>query len=83
MRPNLTFILISTLCASACAGVAPVSPVRDATGPGARPDAVCAGLAPLVTRHAAALAVDGGPASLVTGDTLVRGFDAGCGPEAA
>jgi hypothetical protein len=40
--------------------------------------ALCAGLNPLVDAHADALIVDGGPKSLVTGDKLVTGYDAGC-----
>ena len=40
--------------------------------------ALCAGLNPLVDSHADALIVDGGPKSLVTGDQLITGYDAGC-----
>lgn len=40
--------------------------------------AICDGTAAALTAHAAALAVDGGPQSLVTGDRLVRLLDAGC-----
>jgi hypothetical protein len=41
--------------------------------------AICAGLDPLVNAHVDALIVDGGPQSLITGDRLVAGYDAGCG----
>ena len=40
--------------------------------------AICSGLDPLVNSHADALIVDGGPKSLVTGERLITGFDAGC-----
>jgi hypothetical protein len=40
--------------------------------------AICDGLDPLVDSHVEALLVDGGPKSLLTGDRLVSGFDAGC-----
>lgn len=40
--------------------------------------ALCAGLDPLVNSHADALIIDGGPLSLVTGDQLITGYDAGC-----
>jgi hypothetical protein len=40
--------------------------------------AICAGLNPLVNAHADALIIDGGPLSLVTGDQLITGYDAGC-----
>lgn len=40
--------------------------------------AICAGLDPLVNSHADALIIDGGPKSLVTGDQLITGYDAGC-----
>ncbi len=40
--------------------------------------AVCDGTASARTEHAAALAVDGGPRSLVTGARLIRLMDAGC-----
>lgn len=40
--------------------------------------AICAGLNPLVDSHANALIIDGGPQSLVTGDKLITGYDAGC-----
>ena len=41
--------------------------------------ALCAGLDPLVNSHADALIIDGGPQSLITGDQLIIGYDAGCG----
>jgi hypothetical protein len=40
--------------------------------------AVCAGTAQATTDHAAALAKDGGPLSVVTGAFLIRQLDAGC-----
>jgi len=40
--------------------------------------AICAGLDPLVNAHADALIIDGGPQSVITGDKLVTGYDAGC-----
>lgn len=40
---------------------------------------LCAGTADLRTRHAAALAEDGGAASLSTGRALIATLDAGCG----
>lgn len=39
---------------------------------------VCSGIDRALTEHAAALAVDAGPNSLITGDRLVRMIDAGC-----
>lgn len=57
---------ILALSATGCATVASVDALCDAT---ARP----------VTEHAAALAEDGGPASLRTGDRLIRMLDKGCG----
>lgn len=41
-------------------------------------EAVCDGTAQARTEHAAALALDGGPRSLVTGARLIRLVDAGC-----
>jgi len=41
-------------------------------------EAICAGTDAARTEHAAALAIDGGPASLVTGAHLIRLIDAGC-----
>lgn len=38
----------------------------------------CSRLEPLVTAHAAALAVDGGPQSLATGRALIAMDDARC-----
>jgi len=40
--------------------------------------AVCNGLEPLVDNHVDALLIDGGPQSIVTGERLVAGYDAGC-----
>lgn len=40
--------------------------------------AICAGLDPLINSHADALIIDGGPQSLITGDKLITGYDAGC-----
>lgn len=42
--------------------------------------AICDGTAAARTAHAAALAQDGGDASVVTGARLIRLIDAGCGP---
>lgn len=41
-------------------------------------DAVCAGTEAARTEHAAALADDGGPLSLVSGARLIQLLDAGC-----
>jgi len=41
--------------------------------------ALCAGLAAPASAHAAALAEDAGPRSVVTGARLIRLIDAGCG----
>jgi hypothetical protein len=41
-------------------------------------NAICAGTEQARTEHAAALADDGGPLSLVTGARLIRLIDAGC-----
>ena len=43
--------------------------------------AICDGLDPLVDRHSEALQEDGGPKSIITGATLIRSFDSGCGKE--
>jgi hypothetical protein len=40
--------------------------------------ALCDGTASARTKHAAALAEDGGELSIVTGATLIRMLDAGC-----
>jgi len=40
--------------------------------------AICDGTAQSRTSHAAALAADGGPLSLVTGALLIQQIDAGC-----
>lgn len=42
--------------------------------------AICDGTAEERTSHAAALAKDGGPLSLVTGARLIQMIDAGCTP---
>jgi len=42
-------------------------------------DAVCTGTETARTEHAAALADDGGPLSVVSGAHLIRLLDAGCG----
>jgi len=42
-------------------------------------NAVCAGTETARTEHAAALADDGGPLSVVSGAHLIRLLDAGCG----
>lgn len=41
--------------------------------------AICNGTAQSRTAHAAALAEDGGPQSMVTGALLIQQIDAGCG----
>lgn len=41
-------------------------------------NALCDGTAAARTKHAAALAEDGGDKSVVTGATLIRMIDAGC-----
>ena len=41
-------------------------------------DAICAGTAKARTTHAAALADDGGPLSVVSGAALIAQLDAGC-----
>jgi hypothetical protein len=48
-------------------------------GTGVSDSAVCAGTAQATTDHAAALAEDGGPRSVVTGAFLIKQLDAGCG----
>lgn len=51
-----------------------------ATGcaPVASPDAFCARIADALTRHAAALAADGGAASITTGREVIALTDAAC-----
>lgn len=44
-------------------------------------NALCDGSRALRTNHAAALAADGGPQSVVTGAALIRALDAGCAAE--
>ena len=46
---------------------------------GANPDAICDGTDATRTQHAAALAADGGPQSVVTGARLIRQIGAACG----
>lgn len=46
---------------------------------GVSDNALCAGLAAPASAHAAALADDAGPRSVVTGARLIRLIDAGCG----
>lgn len=64
MRLTLKMMILG-FCASGC-----VSAVSER--------AICDGTASARTEHAAALAVDGGPLSLVTGARLIRLVDAGC-----
>jgi hypothetical protein len=45
-------------------------------------EAICGATDAARTEHAAALARDGGPLSLVTGARLIRLIDAGCGYDA-
>ena len=40
---------------------------------------LCQSLSPRVDAHAEALLVDGGDQSVITGEYLIAGFDAGCG----
>lgn len=42
-------------------------------------EAICDGTAQARTEHAAALAVDAGATSLITGYKLIKTIDAGCG----
>ncbi len=64
MRFGLSLIL--TLLLSGCAAA-----LNDS--------AICDGTIQSRTNHAAALAADGGPRSLVTGALLIQQIDAGCG----
>ena len=64
---RLTWAMIPLFFATGCAPVA----VSDS--------ALCSGLERPVAAHAAALAEDGGPKSVVTGARLIRLIDAGCG----
>lgn len=61
------WVMIPLFFATGCAPVA----VSDS--------ALCAGLERPVAAHAAALAEEGGPKSVVTGARLIRMIDAGCG----
>ena len=63
---RLLVCLTLTLPASGCVSVA--------SG-----EAICGATEAARTEHAAALADDGGPLSLVTGARLIRLIDAGCG----
>lgn len=59
-----------------------VIPMCFATGcasVGVSDSALCAGLAAPASEHAAALADDAGPRSVITGARLIRLIDAGCG----
>ena len=63
----MTSILMMTL---ACFATGCVS--------GGSGNAICAGTQSARTEHAEALAVDGGPVSVVTGARLIQLVDAGC-----
>ena len=65
-RPTLTALALLSM--SACA--VPNAP---------SPSAMCQELLPLADAHAPALLADGGAQSLVTGNRLIQGIDAGCG----
>ncbi len=58
----VTLVLLVSGCAAAQSGA----------------DALCAGTSEARADHAAALAADGGPQSLVTGAALIGRIDAGC-----
>lgn len=60
-------MLLALLSMSACA-----NPSAPSTA------AMCQDLVPLADQHAPALLADGGPQSLVTGNRLIAGIDAGC-----
>ncbi len=62
---RLSLYLIPMLLLSGCAA-------------GLNNSAICNGTAQSRTSHAAALAADGGPLSLVTGALLIQQIDAGC-----
>lgn len=64
---RLIWAMIPMCFATGCANV------------GVNDSALCAGLAGPATDHAAALADDAGPRSVVTGARLIRLIDAGCG----
>ena len=61
------WVMIPLLFATGCASV------------GIDESALCAGIERPASEHAAALAEDGGPRSVVTGARLIRMLDAGCG----
>ena len=63
---RLAACLMLTLPASGCVSAASTN-------------AVCAGTETARTEHAAALADDGGPLSVVSGARLIQLLDAGCG----
>jgi hypothetical protein len=63
---KLAVCLMLTLPATGCVSVAST-------------DAICVGTETARTEHAAALAHDGGPLSVITGAHLIRLVDAGCG----
>ncbi len=66
--PRLILLLPVMLWLTACAAT---SGPDGLTG-------MCAALAPLGASHAAALVADGGDQSVVTGERLLAGIDAGC-----
>lgn len=61
-------LMVLTLPVAGCVSVASPSAICDATDADA-------------TAHAAALATDGGPLSVVTGQRLISRLDAGCARE--
>jgi hypothetical protein len=68
------FLTVLPLLLSACEQGKPlvkISPVVTERG-------VCDGLSPLIDNLNDALLVDGGPVSVVAGEKLISGFDAGC-----
>ena len=65
--PTPIWAMIPMVFATGCASV------------GVSESALCAGLERPTSEHAAALAGDGGPRSVVTGTRLIRMLDAGCG----
>lgn len=66
--PRRILMLLVTLSLTACGGL---------SAPDGR-SGVCAGLRPLSDAHAAALLEDGGDRSVVTGERLLAGVEAGC-----
>lgn len=63
-----TLMVLAMLSLTACGGL---------SAPDGR-SGMCAGLEPLSDAHAAALLEDGGDRSVVTGERLLDGIDAGC-----